>query len=143
MADARRRKLFFYARADMKWIGHYLGVIPENVHCLRIASRLARSNTQAHGLEDVIRHLLDVRISKEQQCTDWGRDDLSPAQLDYACNDVLYLHAIDEKLADILRREDRLEISEGLSRALPAVVRADLAGWANEDLFGYHIPKAG
>lgn len=141
MADTSREKMFFYARGDMRWIGHYVGVIPENVYCLKIASRIARTYTQQHDLEDVSRHVLGVKISKEHQSTDWGAPVLTTAQLDYAVNDVLHLHPMREKLAAMMQAEGREEIAQGLFKCLPAVVRADLAGWGNEDLFAYHVPR--
>lgn len=141
MADTSREKMFFYARGDMRWIGHYVGVIPENVYCLKIASRIARTYTQQHDLEDVSRHVLGVKISKEQQSTDWGAPVLTAAQLDYAANDVLHLHPMREKLAEMMQSEGREDIARGLFKCLPAVVRADLAGWGNEDLFAYHVPR--
>jgi ribonuclease D len=141
LADRSKEKIFYFARGDMRWIGHYLDVILENVYCLKIASRIARTYTQAHDLEDVSRHVLGIKISKEQQCTDWGNPDLTPQQLDYACADVLHLHAMREKLNGMLAREGRLELVKGLFACLPALVRTDLAGWINEDIFSYHIPK--
>lgn len=143
MSDKSKEKIFYYARGDMRWLGHYLGVILENVYCLKIASRIARTYTQQHELEDVGRHVLGVRISKEQQCTDWGAKDLTPQQLDYACNDVVYLHAMKEKLDAMMDKEGRKGIAYGLFGCLPAIVRADLAGWGHEDLFAYHVPKPG
>jgi len=142
LSNASKKKIFYFARGDMQWIGHYLGVILENVYCLKIASRLARTYTQAHDLEDTLRHVLGIRLSKEQQCSDWGAAELTPAQLDYACNDVLYQHAAREKLEAMLARESRSDLAEGLFRALPAVVRADLAGWGQEDIFAYQAAKA-
>lgn len=141
LRDASKEKLFFYARGDMRWLGYYLDTILENVYCLKIASRIARTYTQAHDLEDVCKHMLGVKISKEQQCTNWGQPHLSPEQLDYACNDVLHLHALKNKLNEHMDQENRREIAYGLFRCLPAVVRADLAGWSHEDIFAYHVPK--
>lgn len=141
MADTSREKMFFYARGDMRWIGHYIGVIPENVYCLKIASRIARTYTQQHDLEDVSRQVLSLKISKEQQSTDWGAPELTAAQLDYAATDVLHLHAMREKLDSMMAAEGRAEIAHGLFKCLPAVVRADLAGWGSEDLFAYHVPR--
>jgi ribonuclease D len=143
LADAGREKIFYFARGDMRWIGHYLGVILENVYCLKIASRIARTYTQAHELEDVSRHVLGIKIAKDQQCTNWGAPELSHEQLDYACNDVLHLHAMKERLDAMLAAEGRAEIAQGLFRCLPALVRADLAGWSHEDIFSYHVPKPG
>lgn len=142
LADASKEKLFFFARADMRWIGHYLGVMLENVYCLKIASRIARTYTQAHDLEDVCKQVLGIKMSKEQQCTNWGQPDLSAAQLEYACNDVLHLHALKEKLNTAMEREKRRDIAYGLFKCLPHVVRADLAGWIQEDLFSYSVDKA-
>ncbi len=141
LADATKEKLFFYARADMKWIGLYLGTLLQNVYCLKIASRIARTYTQAHDLEDVCRHMLGIKMSKEQQSTNWGQSALTPEQLDYACNDVLHLHALKAKLDVHMAQEDRREIAQGLFKCLPHVVAADLAGWGGEDLFAYHVPK--
>lgn len=143
LSDPQKEKIFYFARGDMRWIGHYLGVILENVYCLKIASRIARTYTQAHELEDVSKHVLGIRIAKDQQCTNWGAPELSHEQLDYACNDVLHLHAMKEKLDRMLDAEDRTEIAQGLFRCLPALVRADLAGWSHEDIFSYHVPKPG
>jgi ribonuclease D len=141
LADTKKEKLFFYARADMQWVGQYLGVIMENVYCLKIASRIARTYTQAHDLEDVCKHVLGIRISKEQQCTNWGQADISPEQLEYACNDVLHLHALKDKLNAYMAHEKRHEIAYGLFKCLPAIVRADLAGWDHEDLFAYRADQ--
>lgn len=141
LSNPKKEKIFYYARGDMRWIGHYLGIILENVYCLKIASRIARTYTQAHDLEDVSKHVLGVKISKEQQCTNWGAAELTHEQLDYACNDVLYLHAMKEKLNAMMEHENRKELLYGLCACLPAIVRVDLAGWMNEDLFAYHVPK--
>ena len=141
LADKKKEKLLFFARADMQWAGHYLGVVMENVYCLRIASRIARTYTQAHELEDVCKHMLGIKISKDQQCTNWGLPDLSSEQLDYACNDVWHLHALKDKLNAHMEHENRREIAYGLFECLPALVRADLAGWDHEDIFSYNIEK--
>lgn len=141
LTDPRREKLFYFARGDMRWIGYYLGFVLENAYCLKIASRIARTYTQDHDLEDVARHLLGIKISKEQQRTNWGNPQLTHEQLDYACHDVLYLHALREKLEALMEHEGRSAIAHDLFQCLPAVVRADLAGWSNEDIFGYHPPQ--
>lgn len=141
LSDPKREKIFYFARGDMRWIGHYLNVILENTYCVKIASRVARTYTQSHELEDISRHVLGVKISKEQQCTNWGAPELTHDQLDYACNDVLHLHAMKDKLNQLLDAEHRRDIAYGLFRCLPAIVTADLAGWVHEDLFSYHVPK--
>lgn len=141
LTDTGKEKIFYFARGDMRWIGQWLGVILENVYCLKMASRVARTYTQSHDLEDVLRHAMGIKLSKEQQCTNWGSVELSDEQLKYACNDVLYLHALRDRLEDMMARESRAHIAHGLNSCLPSVVRADLAGWINEDLFAYHIPR--
>lgn len=141
LSDAKKEKIFYFARGDMRWIGQYLGVILENLYCLKIASRVARTYTQSHELEDILRHVMGIRLSKDQQCTNWGAPDLSDDQLKYACNDVLHLHELRDRLDEMMDREGRTSIAYGLFQCLPAVVRADLAGWINEDLFAYHVPK--
>lgn len=141
LADASKEKIFYFARGDMKWIGHYLGLILENVYCLKIASRVARTYTQSHELEDISRQVLGIRLSKEQHSTDWGAASLTPQQLDFACIDVMHLHTIRKKLDDMMKAEGRSEIAQGLFKCLPAIVRADLAGWAHEDLFSYYVPR--
>lgn len=141
LADASYEKIFYFARGDMRWIGNYLGIILQNAYCLKIASRVARTYTQAHDLEDICKHVLGIKLSKEQQCTNWGADDLSDEQLKYACNDVIYLHALKDKLIAMMESEGRKDVADGLMRCIPEVVRADLAGWLHEDLLAYHVPK--
>ena len=141
LADPAKEKLFYFARGDMRWIGHYLNVSLENVYCLKIASRIARTYTQQHELEDVSRQLLGFRISKDQQCTNWGAPGLTNEQLDYAANDVLHLHAMKAKLEEMMVSEGRREIAHGLFKCLPAVVKADLGGWIQEDLFSYYVAR--
>jgi len=141
LADASKQKIFYYARGDMRWIGHYLGVILENLYCVKIASRISRTYTQSHDLEDSCAQLLGIRMSKEQQCTYWGAAELNPKQLEYACKDVIYLHALRDKFEETLRRENRHHIAQGLMQCLPHIVRADLGGWYNEDHFSYFTPK--
>lgn len=141
LADASKEKIFYFARGDMRWIGHYLGVILENVYCIKIASRIARTYTQQHELEDISRQVIGIRLSKEQHSTDWGAATLTPEQLDFASVDVVHLHSIRKKLDDMMKAEGRSEIAQGLFKCLPAVVRADLGGWLHEDLFSYHVPR--
>lgn len=141
LSDAGREKLFFYARADMKWIGHYLGTVLTNVSCLRTESRIARTYTQTHELEDLCRQMLGIKIPKDHHCASRGQESLTSVQLDHICHDVLYLHALKEKLAAHLHQEGRAHIAAQLAACLPAVVAADLAGWDGQDLFAYQIPK--
>ena len=107
------------------------------VYCTKIASRLARTYTDKHGLKDLARELIGVDLSKQQQLSDWGAGDLTEAQVTYAASDVLYLHALREKLDGMLAREGRTELAAACFRFLPDRVRLDLAGWGAEDIFSH------
>lgn len=136
-ADPSIEKIFHFARFDIAMIGRTLGVMPQPLYCTRTASRLARTYTDRHGLKDLARELLNVDLSKQQQSSDWGADKLSDAQLNYAASDVLYLHALKEKLDVMLAREGRSELAAACFRFLPDRARLDLAGWAAEDIFAH------
>jgi ribonuclease D len=137
LADPTIEKIFHFARFDLAMISQTLGVMPGPVYCTRTASRLARTYTDKHGLKDLVRELLNVDLSKQQQSSDWGADKLSDAQLAYAASDVLYLHALKEKLDAMLAREGRTELAASCFRFLPDRARLDLAGWAAEDIFAH------
>ena len=137
LADQAVTKLFHFGRFDLAMLYRYLGVMAEPAYCTKIASRLARTFTDRHGLKDLCRDLLNVELSKEQQSSDWGAGELTPAQLKYAAADVLHLHALRARLDDILVREGRNELAEACFRFLPARVRLDLAGWAEGDVFSH------
>jgi ribonuclease D len=137
MTDASIEKIFHFARFDLAMIHQALGVMPGPVYCTRTASRLARTYTDKHGLKDLVRELLGIDLSKQQQSSDWGAEKLSDAQLNYAASDVLYLHALKEKLDVMLTREDRNELAAACFRFLPDRARLDLAGWAGEDIFAH------
>ncbi len=113
------------------------GVMAAPVYCTKIASRLARTYTDKHGLKDLTRELLGIDVSKQQQSSDWGADELTDAQASYAASDVLHLHALKAKLDSMLVREQRAELAEACFRFLPDRVRLDLAGWAAEDIFAH------
>jgi ribonuclease D len=140
LADPKVVKLFHYGRFDMAVLHHAFGVMAAPVYCTKIASKIARTYTDRHGLKDLTRELLGVEISKHQQSSDWGADALSEPQLAYAASDVLYLHALREKLDAMLAREGR----EGHARAafayLPERVRLDLAGFEAMDVFSHGYP---
>ncbi len=114
-----------------------LGVMAAPVYCTKIASRLARTYTDKHGLKDLVKELLGVDLSKQQQLSDWGSAELSDAQVAYAASDVLHLHALKAKLDGMLAREGRSALAEACFRFLPERVRLDLAGWAAEDIFSH------
>ena len=137
LTDPSIEKIFHFARFDLGMISRTLGVMPGPVYCTRTASRIARTYTDKHGLKDLVRELLGVDLSKQQQSSDWGADKLSDAQLSYAASDVLYLHALKEKLDGMLAREGRAELAVSCFRFLPDRARLDLAGWAAEDIFAH------
>ena len=137
LADARILKIFHFARFDLAVLHKRLGIMPFPVYCTKIASRIARTYSDKHGLKDLVRELLGIDLSKQQQLSDWGAEALSDAQLAYAASDVLHLHALKEKLDAILLREGRAELAAACFRFLPDRVRLDLAGWSEEDIFAH------
>ena len=137
LADPAILKIFHFARFDLGSLFKSFGVMPAPVYCTKIASRLARTYTDKHGLKDLVRELTGTELSKQQQTSDWGTEQLSDAQIAYAASDVLHLHALKAKLDAMLAREGREELAAACFRFLPDRVRLDLAGWAAEDIFGH------
>jgi len=137
LADSGRLKLFHFARFDLAAIKHWLGIDCDPVYCTKIASRVARTYTDRHGLADLTRELLGTEISKAQQSSDWGAEQLSEAQLEYAASDVLYLHALKERLDVMLTREDRMAHVQACFEYLPHLVSLDLGGWSGIDIFSH------
>jgi ribonuclease D len=137
LADPNRLKIFHFARFDIGLLFHTFGVMPAPVYCTKIASRLSRTYTDKHGLKDLTREVLGIEVSKQQQSSDWGADELSEAQVAYAASDVLHLHALKDKLDVMLAREGRAELAAACFNFLPDRVRLDLAGWAAEDIFSH------
>ncbi len=137
LGDPSIVKIFHFARFDLGMLYPALGAMPSPVFCTRTASRLVRTYTDKHGLKDLVRELLGVDLSKQQQSSDWGADTLSDAQLAYAASDVLHLHALKDKLEIMLAREGRTELAAACFGFLPDRVRLDLAGWASEDIFAH------
>jgi ribonuclease D len=131
------QKIFHFGRFDIAVIARYLGVVPEPVYCTKIASKLARTYTDRHGLKDLARELLNIDMNKQQQSSDWGAEKITDAQMEYAASDVLYLHDIKRHLDRMLRREGRLELAETCFRFLPARIELDLMGWDEEDIFAH------
>jgi ribonuclease D len=130
-------KIFHFARFDLAALQHGLGVMPGPVYCTKIASRLVRTYTDRHGLKDLVRDLLGIEISKQQQSSDWGAETLTDAQVAYAAADVLHLHELKDKLDALLAREGREGLAAACFRFLPDRARLDLAGWAAEDIFAH------
>ena len=140
LADPAVVKLFHYGRFDMAMLSRAFGVMAGPVYCTKIASKIARTYTDRHGLKDLTRELLGVEISKQQQSSDWGAENLSDAQLAYAASDVLHLHALREKLDAMLSREGRLGLARAAFAYLPERVRLDLAGFEAMDVFSHEYP---
>jgi ribonuclease D len=137
LADPSRLKLYHFARFDLAAIRAYLGVMAGPVYCTKTASRLIRTYTDRHGLKELVRELLGIDISKQQQTSDWGAPELSDAQKEYAASDVRYLHALKERLDERLLREGRMELAQACFDFLPDRALLDLAGWAEVDIFAH------
>ncbi|MEL6363287.1 MAG: ribonuclease D [Pseudomonadota bacterium] len=137
LEDARVQKLFHFARFDIALFRHDLGVDTRPLYCTKIASRLARTYTDRHGLKDLCRELIGVEISKQQQSSDWGADELTDAQIEYAAADVLYLHRLRDALDRMLEREGRTALAKACFDFLPHRAALDLAGWPEEDIFAH------
>jgi ribonuclease D len=137
LADPAVLKIFHFARFDLGALQSGLGVMAVPVYCTKIASRLARTYSDKHGLKDLVREVLGIDLSKQQQLSDWGAEALTDAQVAYAGSDVLHLHALREKLDALLLREGRSELAAACFQFLPDRVRLDLAGWAAEDIFAH------
>jgi ribonuclease D len=130
-------KIFHFARFDVAVLQHALGVTTEPVFCTKIASRLTRTYTDRHGLKDICAELLDVQLSKVQQSSDWAAEKLSPAQLEYAASDVLYLHRLKAEFDKRLAREGRTALADACFKFLPSRAKLDLSGWDEEDIFAH------
>ncbi len=137
LADDSVLKLFHFGRFDMAVLKHFLGVMPRPVYCTKVASKLARTFTDRHGLKDLCRELLGIELSKQQQSSDWGAVELTQEQLSYAASDVLHLHALREKLDTMLRREGRESLARACFEFLPARAELDLRGWSEIDPFAH------
>ena len=128
-------KLFHFGRFDIAILFSTFGVITSPVYCTKIASKIARTYTDRHGLKNLLSEILDVDISKQQQSSDWGAKRLSKAQIEYAATDVLYLHALREKLNEMLTRENRAELANECFKFLPSRAVLDIKGWNDIDIF--------
>ena len=137
LADPTVLKLYHFARFDLATLRRYLGVLSAPVYCTRTASKLARTYTDKHGLKDLVKELLDIDLSKQQQSSDWGAENLTEQQLAYAANDVAFLHRLKDALDAMLKREGRMELAEACFGFLPARAELDLAGWAEGDIFAH------
>jgi ribonuclease D len=137
LKDRKTVKLFHFARFDLASIEAYLGVMAAPVYCTKVASKLVRTYTDRHGLKELVRELVGVDISKQQQSSDWGSPVLSDAQQDYAASDVRYLHKMREELNKRLEREGRMVLAKACFAFLPHRAALDLAGWDETDIFAH------
>jgi len=137
LSDPQRLKLYHFARFDVGILQSYLGIVAAPLYCTRTASRLVRTYTDRHGLKDLVKELLNIDVSKQQQTSDWGADELSEAQRDYAASDVRYLHALKQKLDERLEREGRVALAQACFDFLPTRALLDIAGWPDQDIFAH------
>ncbi len=137
LTDPAVLKLFHFGRFDIAALYNAFGALTAPVYCTKIASKLVRTFTDRHGLKYLLQDLVGVDISKHQQMSDWGAETLTPAQLDYAASDVLYLHRLKVELDRMLAREGRTEVAQACFDFLPARARLDLAGWPEIDIFAH------
>ena len=137
LADPNIPKIFHFARFDLAVLYQTFGVMAQPVYCTKIASRLSRTYTDRHGLKDLVRELLNIDLSKQQQSSDWGAQQLNEAQLAYAASDVLHLHALRDRLDAMLAREGRTALAQACFDFLPTRARLDLGGWELEDIFAH------
>jgi ribonuclease D len=137
LADGSVEKIFHFARFDIAVLYAAFGVMAAPLFCTKIASRLTRTYTDRHGLKDLVKDILDIEVSKQQQSSDWAAETLTEAQLAYAASDVAYLHQLRDRLGMRLDREGRRDLAEACFRFLPTRARLDLAGWAEEDIFAH------
>ena len=137
LEDRNRTIIFHFARFDVAVLEHSLGISCAKIYCTKIASRLTRTYTDRHGLKDLVKELIGVDISKQQQSSDWAAETLSQAQLEYAASDVLHLHELRAHLDQRLAREERTELAKACFEFLPTRARLDLAGWPETDIFAH------
>ena len=137
LSDPDRLKIYHFARFDVGIMQAYLAIMAAPLYCTRTASRLVRTYTDRHGLKDLVKELLSIDLSKQQQTSDWGAEELSEAQREYAASDVRYLHALKEQLDERLIREDRMPLAQACFEFLPARALLDIAGWAEQDIFAH------
>lgn len=137
LSDPERLKLYHFARFDVAILSKYLGIMAAPLYCTRTASRLVRTYTDRHGLKDLVKELLGIELSKQQQTSDWGASEINDAQREYAASDVRYLHALKSKLDERLERENRAALAQGCFDFLPYRALLDVAGWPDQDIFAH------
>lgn len=138
LADPKILKLFHFGRFDIAALENAFGTVTAPVWCTKIASKLVRTFTDRHGLKYLLQELVGVDVSKQQQTSDWGAEDLTEAQLEYAASDVLYLHRLKEVLEQRLSREGRMDLAQACFDFLPVRAKLDLLGWGDDMADIYH-----
>ncbi len=137
LTDKKTLKIFHFARFDVAILKHYLDVDCRPLYCTKLASMLCRTFTDKHGLKELCKELLNIEVSKQQQSSDWGAEELTQEQMHYAASDVLHLHAIKQKLDAMLEREGRAELARACMDFIPVRAGLDLSGWAHVDIFAH------
>ena len=137
LSDPDRLKIYHFARFDVGIMQHYLGIMAAPLYCTRTASRLVRTYTDRHGLKELVKEMLNIDLSKQQQTSDWGAPEINDAQREYAASDVRHLHQLKEKLDERLVREGRVQLAQSCFDFLPHRALLDLAGWAEQDIFAH------
>ncbi|MET0483913.1 MAG: ribonuclease H-like domain-containing protein [Aestuariivirgaceae bacterium] len=137
LTDPGILKIFHFARFDVAALKVWLGIDASPIYCTKVASKLARTYTDRHGLKDLVREMLGIEMSKQQQSSDWGLPVLSDAQKQYAALDVIYLHEIRSRLDAMLKRENRAELAQACFDFVPVRAALDLGGWTEEDVFAH------
>jgi ribonuclease D len=137
LEDPGVTKIFHFARFDVAVLKHRLGIHTTPLYCTKIASKIARTYTDRHGLKDLLRELMGIEANKQQQSSDWGAHVLSDAQKSYAAQDVIYLHELKARLDQMLEREGRAALAAHCFEFLPTRVALDLGGWGEEDVFAH------
>ncbi len=135
LQDQNILKLFHFGRFDIAILYSTFGLLSSPVYCTKIASKIARTYTDRHGLKNLLTELLEIDISKQQQSSDWGAKKLTKAQIEYAASDVLHLHALREKLNEMLERENRTDLANQCFKFLPFRAALDIKGWNDIDIF--------
>lgn len=143
LTDEKITKLFHLALFDVSMIFQHLGVLTYPIYCTKIASRLCRTYTQNHGLKVLCEEILNIKISKQQQSSDWGAPELTQEQQDYAASDVLYLHGLKEYMDKHLERENRLDLALSCFEFLPTRAILEIDGWGGNDIFTYNFDQRG
>lgn len=137
LTDPKILKIFHFARFDVAVLEYYLNVVTNPVYCTKIASKLARTYTDRHGLKDLVGEFLGIELSKQQQSSDWAATELSDSQRNYAASDVLHLHALKSRLDDMLARVGRQDLAQAAFGFLPTRAKLDLIGFEDNDIFAH------